>query len=58
MNYIFQGDDIYSDIVNAAKIRGIKIRIAQNQPDDNNPNNDTMELSKAGNVCIVLIVDI
>ncbi|XP_077993476.1 5'-3' exonuclease PLD3-like [Glandiceps talaboti] len=44
----WQGENIYAGLLNAGTERGIDIRIAQSQPTNMNPSQDTIDLVKAG----------
>ena len=54
----YQGEDIFKNLKEAAKHGGIKLRIAQSQPSETQPNKDTEELQREGifmsftNICM------
>ena len=45
---LIQGEDIFKELYNAVKERGIKMRITQNAPTKQSPQNDSAELAKIG----------
>ncbi len=43
-----QGESIFKELLAAGTDQGIKIRIAQSLPSSSSPDQDTIDLSKAG----------
>ena len=46
--YIFQGEEVFRRLKEAGLKRGIRIRVAQNQPSSSSPDTDTVELQALG----------